>query len=903
MSVRDTIPAVLRGEDVTDLSPASRDRLEQIAIDAQAAGQSAWLRDECASRLRQAGATHAVSYLLAAACRVHGEVERAHQTFLALGDKLLAEKKWEPLAAVADRALEIESTHAAARLLVAAHEGLKKDPARIDALQRAYAINPSDLELGLLLAVRLGEAGQAEERRMMLAELLPRFAAEGRNAGLEEVALEFVEHDDIEGAVRVVQTLPQVQGEHAGRETRQLLDIAFPMVAKHGRAGECLTAIRATAMQVLETLGPTAAEGFRTAIVEAIRQGPAAALPQPGVIIDASGIADPLKPLVAALERFDAIAALPPGGAVVHTGFGAGRIVANDGDTVSIDFAKSRGHKMPYAAAKRTLLPLTEDDLRLLAVIQPAVLKTMVATQHGEVLLRALKALGGAGDAQKLKVFLVGSGLVPATEWTVFWRKARAAADKDPRIDSSRAFEQHYKIAETRAAGAAALDVPLPSLEVRKPVKTNLQTIRKFLSQHPGAEQALAGRFGRYITRAVHDPDLEYADRARAGLYFARWFPERLDDWREVLKVLWEQGLAVSDLAGEDDQLAMLDASHAAGVEADAILSGLDSRFASVRDRANALRDHLDDAGRDALRATLLQHAPRYPGAALRIVEEGIGTPLPVDERWKLFRAALTLVEHSPRPSTADKVMRWIEPGDAFDAWLDGTECPEHVRLQLRVLLKQWRSSDRYLFPALEAAERLGLTDEAESVREARQKSSERLFANVGQQAEDSQLSVMTRATWQRLKVELERLQRELRTTIPQTIQRARELGDLKENAEYHSAKAKQANVSKLVRSLQLRLGRARFVDDAEVKDGIVGLGTEVVLETDRQEVVRYWILGEEEHHHGEHVISFQAPVGRVLMGRTIGDEVEFGEGEERRRYHVVSVERRLPVVDEPSAE
>jgi transcription elongation GreA/GreB family factor len=58
---------------------------------------------------------------------------------------------------------------------------------------------------------------------------------------------------------------------------------------------------------------------------------------------------------------------------------------------------------------------------------------------------------------------------------------------------------------------------------------------------------------------------------------------------------------------------------------------------------------------------------------------------------------------------------------------------------------------------------------------------------------------------------------------------------------------------------------------------------------------VTYWILGEGEHHHGDHVVSYQAPVGRVLMGRGVGDEVELGEGEQRRRYRVVSVERKLP--------
>ena len=184
-------------------------------------------------------------------------------------------------------------------------------------------------------------------------------------------------------------------------------------------------------------------------------------------------------------------------------------------------------------------------------------------------------------------------------------------------------------------------------------------------------------------------------------------------------------------------------------------------------------------------------------------------------------------------------------------------------------------------------------------MRRARQRSTEKLFDRVGQQAEDTDLPVMTRATWERLQRELDRLQRELRTSIPASIQKARELGDLRENAEYHSAKLKQANVSKLVRSLQQRLTRARFVDDVEHKDGVAGLGTEVVLESDG-DIVTYWILGEEEHHHGDHVVSFQAPVGRALIGRTIGDELELGEGEQRRRYRVVSVERKLPPT-EPS--
>src|SRR5262249_57578719 len=80
-----------------------------------------------------------------------------------------------------------------------------------------------------------------------------------------------------------------------------------------------------------------------------------------------------------------------------------------------------------------------------------------------EIRVRALQGLGGAADEQKLKVFLVGHGLVPAGEWTAFFRKAKAAAVKDPRIDHARAFEQHYQLAKKGDASAAPqADTPPP---------------------------------------------------------------------------------------------------------------------------------------------------------------------------------------------------------------------------------------------------------------------------------------------------------------------------------------------------------------------------------------------------------------------------------------------------------
>ena len=293
----------------------------------------------------------------------------------------------------------------------------------------------------------------------------------------------------------------------------------------------------------------------------------------------------------------------------------------------------------------------------------------------------------------------------------------------------------------------------------------------------------------------------------------------------------------------------------------------------------------------------MLDHAMQYPAAVLRMIEEDLGGESPPDDAWRLFFAALQLVEERPKPSTAEKVLRWLEPDGAFERLLALVPIHNEDILKVRVLLRQWRSSDRYLFPVLDAIARFGLPEEKHWMLDHRQKKNEKLFSQVGSQAEDFDVPVMTRTTWTKLHAELEIIERELKTTIPRTIQKARELGDLKENAEYHSAKLKQANAQKQAASLQLRLTRARFVEDAEYRDGVVGLGTEVVLAAGGERK-SYWILGDGEHHLGENVISFQAPIGKALFGRRVGEEVEL-TGDAGRRWRVEAIARRLPPANE----
>jgi len=148
----------------------------------------------------------------------------------------------------------------------------------------------------------------------------------------------------------------------------------------------------------------------------------------------------------------------------------------------------------------------------------------------------------------------------------------------------------------------------------------------------------------------------------------------------------------------------------------------------------------------------------------------------------------------------------------------------------------------------------------------------------VGSQDEAAQAysgkNYLTRRMYERTKTELEALEAALKSTIPQAIQKARELGDLKENAEYHSAKLKQSQAESRVGLLSDRLREVTLIDDLNPEPGVAGPGTEVVIELDGGGSQKVWILGEGDGDFGPEVVSYRAAVGKALLGRKEGEHV-----------------------------
>lgn len=133
----------------------------------------------------------------------------------------------------------------------------------------------------------------------------------------------------------------------------------------------------------------------------------------------------------------------------------------------------------------------------------------------------------------------------------------------------------------------------------------------------------------------------------------------------------------------------------------------------------------------------------------------------------------------------------------------------------------------------------------------------------------------ITLAGKQKIEAELDHLVKVEREDLKVAIAEARELGDLKENAEYHAAKEKQGIVEGRIAQLQGILARSRVVDVSKIKsDKIVFGATVTILDAVKDQSVTYKIVGEDESDIKNLKISYNSPLGKALIGKEVGDTV-----------------------------
>jgi transcription elongation factor GreA len=149
----------------------------------------------------------------------------------------------------------------------------------------------------------------------------------------------------------------------------------------------------------------------------------------------------------------------------------------------------------------------------------------------------------------------------------------------------------------------------------------------------------------------------------------------------------------------------------------------------------------------------------------------------------------------------------------------------------------------------------------------------------------------LSQEAYDRLRAELEDLTTRGRVDIAQTIETARELGDLKENADYHAAREDQGRMEARIRQLQSLIDNAVIVDSSQTSD-TVAAGSIVALRYEGDDDADRFLVGSiEERRDDVAVVSPQSPLGQALIGRRKGDVVEYQAPGGNLKVEIVDIE------------
>lgn len=143
---------------------------------------------------------------------------------------------------------------------------------------------------------------------------------------------------------------------------------------------------------------------------------------------------------------------------------------------------------------------------------------------------------------------------------------------------------------------------------------------------------------------------------------------------------------------------------------------------------------------------------------------------------------------------------------------------------------------------------------------------------------------------YEKLNEQLKALKAE-RPLIVDAIEEARAHGDLSENAEYHAAKERQGQVEATIADIEDKLSRAQIIDPRELSGDRIVFGATVTLLDEDEKTVKYQIVGQAEADAKTGRISYNSPLGRALIGKSLGDEVEVTVPAGDRWYEVNKIE------------
>ncbi|MEN6549775.1 MAG: GreA/GreB family elongation factor [Armatimonadia bacterium] len=820
-------------------------------------------------------------YARATAEELAEEKESAGNLYLQIVQALASQKDWEGVLAVAVQAMPMSGDYRLVRLVRRAGEKGNLDiTVAMQVAQEECADSP---DLLWEQSREADERGDIDEGLKLALAALEGYVGLKEPEHAEDPLLRALEANDVATYERLLAVMRRMAA--AGQV--ELLSTAFELAEEKLFDLDMAEDLADALVYILEKR-PELAELrklYARAIIKPL--GGYDALQQ---VAAETGLDNPAVPIEDALAAFQEAAAFSPGAYVSHRSWGVGRITRHEDDELTIDFEEKPQHKMAAQMAKSVLLPLSRDSLQVQRATGLDALKREADDNPANIVYRLMMESGGEIVTPDIKMRLT-PWLVREEGWSTWWRKARKAIEEDRRIDSSQAFRHLYR--EAQRGGEP--EVPLLNLDPRKGIKGAISMIHKLLSQHPQTNERAKMHYGRTLRDWLKDTH-KLEDWVRALPLMERWYPEREAEWLvEAEKALPSVPLT---LAGEEpDQMVLLELGLKSRAWKDAAFSALSSRFDSVKEKGlqvlgERARDTLWEDFTDLL--TTAGHYQQKMAVAEMILNKELtrddtGDELPIDP-WILLHATLSVVASKSAHAGRGMANRLLKAAGPLVEALKGRELSEEMNEIFNTFRRRPLEGEVQLAveALLQAVEKAELAHDILRIHQPYQED------EAKPPELDPRLTLMTRQTLETQTERMREMEHQLAVEIPQEIAKARALGDLSENAEYHAARERQGITKALYDNLLAQMETALAIEDVHRAPGVAGVGKEVRLrEVESGEEQSVWVLGEGDTQYGHDVVSYKAPLGQALVGKKVGDVAQVGE--DGPQYEVLAIEEKMP--------
>ena len=601
-----------------------------------------------------------------------------------------------------------------------------------------------------------------------------------------------------------------------------------------------------------------------------------------------------LKPAKEKLES------MQPGSYCIHQSWGFGQIKEYDEESgkLIIDFEGKEGHRMDPGFCVVTMQVLPPEHLMARKETEPEAIAELISKNQGDLLVELLKQYPN-GAASAVEVESILTQVVGADKFKKWWTATKKVLAKDPRIAVPPRKTGMYVLREEPVSIEEELIEEYNETQSAKRRVLIADKLLDTVREKPEIKEQLAVVLHGLATAVKESNQLSLAEKLRGA-----WIRNDLSEILEVDIADFEPTLSV--LVSDPDELDTLVKELPTTLQSRALELIKESHPADWKEISfNLLKnssgkfttDCVNFLLQNGFEDELLETFERWQ------TEQNLREPVLL---WIVKNRNSRKFGNLVRPMITPRLLNAIFYAIDYEAL--------QISTTRRIPLAEILSEDAELIPDLLAeADSETARDLANNLllnqgfEELTKKSLLARFIKIfpavqslleTEEEEKGSGLVVSKESYDKAVAEYDDLVTKQIPENSKAIGLARELGDLKENSEYKMAKQDQALLLARRNKLEMDLQRAKISEFSEIGTETVGIGSVVtLLDENKNKEITYTILGAWDSNPDKQIISYRTPLGKALIGKTPGEEIELHIEGVDSLLKIISIERYVDLV------